>query len=92
LLDAAKPLLELAEAGRIELVDAPLRLHPGAHQMRALERVQVLGYRRRADVETLGDVSGAQLALRQDLHDAAAGRVGEGGKAMHGLLMTPLLN
>jgi hypothetical protein len=81
--DAAEPLLELGESGRIERVDTALRLHPRAHQVRPLERGQVLGHRRRADVEALGDVAGAQLTLRENFHNAAAGRVGQGDEAVH---------
>jgi hypothetical protein len=81
--DAAEPLLELAESGRIELVNSVLRIHPRAHQMRALEHLQVLGHGRRAHIEPPRNVSGTHFTLRQHLDNAAAGWVGKGREAEH---------
>jgi hypothetical protein len=81
--DAAEPLLELAESGRIELVNSALRIHPRAHQMRALEHLQVLGHGRRAHIESPRNVSGTHFTFRQHLDNATAGRVGKGREAEH---------
>src|SRR6187200_1223147 len=75
---AGEPVVELGEWGGIERVDAPLRRGTRADEAVLAENAQVPGDGGLADREVrvqLGDVVGA---LREQLDDAAAGRIGEG--------------
>jgi hypothetical protein len=55
--DVREPLLEFGKAGRIELVNAPLTIDTGLNELRALEDVQVLGNRWRADLEMISNLA-----------------------------------
>lgn len=54
----AQPVLKFGKACRIELVDPALTLYPAADEAGLLEHLQVLGYSRRAYVESIGDLAG----------------------------------
>src|SRR5690349_3207251 len=79
----SEPLLERGETGGIGLVDAPLRLGPHAEQRRGAKDLEMLGNGRGRDLEAGSDLAGRELALGEELDDAAAGRIRERGEAVH---------
>src|SRR5262249_42365892 len=83
LADVAEPGMQLAEAVGIELVDAPLRLRPHAHQLRVAQHLEVLRDGGGGDREASRGLACRELTLGQHLDDSAAGRVGEGGQGVH---------
>jgi hypothetical protein len=90
--DAGKPVIELVEACRIEPVNAALRLHPGVDEVGLPQDLQMLGDRRRADVELVGDPAGRQLAAGEQLHDASARRIRESRETVHAASLHGWLN
>src|SRR5579863_2581107 len=81
--DPCEPLIELGETGRVDAIDAPLRVDAHRDQLGLAKHFQMLRDGRGAEVEVLDDLAGGEFALRQDLEDLAAGGVGEGGEGEH---------
>ena len=78
-----EPLLERGEAVGIELVDAPLRLGAHADQRRGAKDLEMLRYGRGRDLEAGRNLAGREIALREELDDAAAGRIRERDETVH---------
>ena len=80
---SAGPIAELVEAGWIERLDAGLALGARDHEAGLAEDIQVLGDRRCVHVELVDKLAGSPLALSEQLDDASAGGIGDGGEAFH---------
>ena len=78
-----QPVLQVVEAGRIERLDARLALGAGGDEPGLAQDVQVLRNGRRTQVEFLDELAGGMLALGEQLDDAPAGRISNGGKTLH---------
>lgn len=78
-----QPGVELVEPGGIEGLDARLALGAGRDETGPAQDIQVLGNRGGAEVEGLDQFAGGAVARREELNNAPAGRIGDGGKALH---------
>ncbi len=79
------PIFDLAHGGRIEAVHALLGAPFHNDQSGLAQCLQVLRDGRGADVELVGNVRGGNLvAPGQHFQNGPAGRVGQGGEAIHG--------
>ena len=78
-----QPGPEFIEPGGVERLDARLALGAGGDEARLAQHVQVLRNGGRAQVEFVHEIARGPLALGEELDDAAAGRVGDGGEALH---------
>ena len=88
----AEPAVHFVERRPIQGLDARLAFGPADDQTSGSEDIQMLGNGRRAHVEFLDQVSGCPIADGEQLNDASAGRIGEGGKAVHPSIIKNKLN
>lgn len=79
----SEPLLERREAVGIELIDAALRVGAHANQRRGAKDLEMLRYGRGRQLEAGRDLAGREVALGEELDNAAAGRIRERGEAVH---------
>jgi hypothetical protein len=76
-------LIEIGEPGRVDAIDAALRVDAHGNQFGVAQYFQVLRNGRWGEGEVLNDLAGGELALSQKLDDLAAGGVGKGGEGEH---------
>src|SRR2546422_7080420 len=74
------PVGDVLERIRLEPARPPLRLAAALDQSRALEDLEVLGDRRKADVEGLGQLQDRGFARSEAREDRAPRGIGEGGE------------
>ena len=75
------PLGDVLERAGVEMAGPPLRVAAAGDQAGALEHFEVLGDRRHAHVERLGERGDRRLAVvRETGEDRTPGRIGEGGE------------
>src|SRR5437899_12883233 len=89
------PVGDLSESARLEPAGPPLRVTAASDQACALEHLQVLGHRGKADIEGLGQVGHRCLARGEARQDRAARGIGQGSKGAAeavGLHLTDRLN
>src|SRR5687768_18252739 len=86
---ALQPIVNAFQSLGFDAARAPLRLASARDQAGALQHLEVLGDRRAADVEGLGQLVHRGLAERQPRQDRPARRVGEGcefgAQRVHGI-------
>ena len=76
-----KPVGGVFQGGGLQLARAPLRLAAARDQAGALQHLQMLGNRRQAHVERLGQLGDGRLTAHQAGEDGAPRRIGEGGES-----------
>ena len=75
-----EPIVDVLERPRLDAARPPLRLAAARDQAGALQHLEMLGDRRQAHGEGLGQFRHRGLAQRQPRQDGAAGGIGEGGE------------
>jgi hypothetical protein len=89
--ERCQPGVDLRQGTRLQRVDPPSALRPGAGEAALAEHTQVHGHRRLADPELGGDhrdhLAGRVLALGEQLQDPASHRVAEHVERVHRLLL-----
>src|ERR1700681_592662 len=81
--EAREPGVERGKAGRVERIDAALRVAPDLNQSGLAQQLEMLRYRGRRHVEAPGDLANRQLARGEHLDDALPGRVAERRESLH---------
>ena len=87
--EAVEPAAQLAEAFRVDLVEAARAVDLVADEAGLAQRLEVLRDGRPAHRQAGGDLADRHRAGAQALEDGASGRVGQGGEGVlvsHGLL------
>lgn len=89
--DAREPLIQFGKAGRVDAVDAALRVDAHRHQLGLAQHFQMLRDGRRAEVEMLGDLPSGEFPSAEDLDDLAAGGVGKCGEGEQAVIIAQML-